>query len=82
MDALGVERIPASTTSGDFLRRFDESSVSALMDAINEVRKGIWRSQPEAARRLALIDVDGTLVPTLGQLGQHARGALRRQPPR
>lgn len=67
LDALGVERIPASTTSGDFLRRFTESTVSDLMDAINEVRKIIWREQPKLDRRLALIDVDGTLVPTLGE---------------
>lgn len=72
LDALGADRIPASTTAGDFLRRFDESSVSALMDAINAVRKNIWRSQPEADRRLALIDVDGTLVPTLGEMKEGA----------
>jgi hypothetical protein len=67
LDALGAERIPASTTAGDFLRRFTKSTVIDLMNAMNEVRADIWRQQPKRDRRLALIDVDGTIVPTLGE---------------
>lgn len=66
LNALGAERIPDATTAGDFLRRFDEPNVLALMEASNEARLGVWRSLPKASRKLALIDIDGTVVPTLG----------------
>ena len=72
MDALGAERIPASTTAGDYLRRYDTESVETLMDTINETRIPIWRSQPKKFRRLALIDVDGTLVETTGECKEGA----------
>ena len=67
LDALGAERIPDATTAGDFLRRFDEDSVLDLMEASNQARQRAWRSLPKASRKLALIDVDGTIVPTLGE---------------
>jgi hypothetical protein len=67
LDALGAKRIPASTTAGDYLRRYTPESVETLMDTINETRIPIWCSQPKAARRLAVIDVDGTLVETTGE---------------
>ena len=66
LDALGAERIPDATTAGDFLRRFDEPNVLGLMEASNEARLGAWSSLPKATRKLALIDIDGTIVPTLG----------------
>jgi hypothetical protein len=66
LDALGARRIPDATTAGDFLRRFTEPDVIELMEAKNDVRRRIWQSQPKSTRRLALIDVDGTIVPTLG----------------
>lgn len=66
LDALGAERIPAETTAGDFLRRFDEASVVELMEASNDARLEAWRSLPKVQRKLALIDVDGTIVPTFG----------------
>lgn len=66
LDALGAERIPDATTAGDFLRRFDKTNVLELMEASNEARLGVWRSLPQASRKLALIDIDGTIVPTLG----------------
>jgi len=64
LNALGARRIPDPTTAGDFLRRFAPEDVEALMEAINRARSGVWRAQPEAQRRLALIDVDGTIVET------------------
>ena len=68
LDALGAERIPASTTAGDYTRRFSTSSVLALMDAINEIRPKVWRKRlPRRERREAIIDVDGTLAPTTGE---------------
>lgn len=67
LDAVGARRIPDPTTAGDFLRRFDAESVLALQEAIHEARSSVWRSQPRAERRLATIDVDGTIVETGGQ---------------
>ena len=67
LDALGARRIPDSTTAGDFLRRFGEDDVVDLMEAINGARASVWRAQPDSARRLARIDVDGTIVETTGE---------------
>lgn len=68
MDALGAPRIPAATTAGDFTRRFTESDVIALMDAINGLRPKLWKAGlPRKERREAVIDIDGTLAPTTGE---------------
>jgi len=67
LNALGARRIPDPTTAGDFLRRFAAEDVETLMEAINRARSGVWRTQPRAQRRLAVIDVDGTIVETHGR---------------
>jgi hypothetical protein len=67
LDALGARRIPDSTTAGDFLRRFGEHDVVELMEAINAARASVWTAQPASARRLARIDVDGTITETTGE---------------
>lgn len=67
LNALGARRLPDPTTAGDFLRRFDAGKVSTLMEAINRSRSSVWRSQPRSERKLALIDVDGTIAETLGE---------------
>ncbi len=67
LNAVGARRIPAPTTAGDFLRRFDASSVLDLQEAINQSRSSVWRAQPQSKRRLARIDVDGTIVETTGE---------------
>ncbi|MBC8425636.1 hypothetical protein H8E07_16090, partial [bacterium] len=46
LDALGAKSIPDPTTAGDFCRRLEPDDVDALMDAINDTRVPIWRSQP------------------------------------
>lgn len=66
LDALGARRLPDPTTAGDFLRRFDATSVEALMDAIDRSRASVWRRQPSHERRLAVLDVDGTVAETGG----------------
>ncbi len=71
LNALGAQRIPDPTTAGDFLRRFGVEDVEGLMDAINRVRCRVWSTQPEADRRLALIDVDGTIAETHGHCKEH-----------
>lgn len=66
-DMLGAPRIPDPTTAGDFLRRFSEDHVTALMEAVNGVRRKVWAQLPAAERATAVIDVDGTLVGTTGE---------------
>jgi len=72
LNALDARRIPDPTTAGDFLRRFTAEDVEALMDAANEVRSRLWRAQPPHRRRLAWIDVDGTIVATTGECKEGA----------
>ena len=67
LDMLGAPRIPDPTTAGDFLRRFEQRDIEALMDAINGVRKKMWNRLPKTRRQTAVIDVDGTLVGTTGE---------------
>ena len=67
LDALGAQRIPDPTTGGDFCRRLKEEDINALMESFNEVRPRIWSQQPEEFFDEAKIDVDGTLVETLGE---------------
>jgi hypothetical protein len=66
LDALGAQRIPDPTTAGDFCRRFGRSDLTALHDAIDEVRLHVWAEQPDDFRDRATIDMDGTLVETTG----------------
>ena len=67
LDTLGCRRIPDPTTAGDFLRRFAESDVMDLMGAINATRVKVWKKLSRQERKLALIDVDGTIAPTTGE---------------
>jgi hypothetical protein len=67
LNALGAQRIPDPTTSGDFTRRFDESSIEALMEGINRVRQRVWSKQRRGFLDEAFIDVDGTMAPTKGK---------------
>jgi hypothetical protein len=67
MDMLGAQRIPDPTTSGDFLRRFDERSIETFQDVVNACRVVIWRHQRGEFRDRATIDLDGTSAPTLGE---------------
>ena len=67
LDALGAQRIPDPTTSGDFCRRFSESDIQTLMNTINDVRVNVWQQQPKSFFDEAIIDADGTLAPTTGE---------------
>src|SRR6266404_461520 len=62
LDALGAQRIPDPTTSGDFCRRFGAADVHTLIDLINSVRPRVWARQPADFFDLARIDMDGVLV--------------------
>jgi len=67
LDALNTVRIPDPTTAGDFCRRFERPHVEALMGAINEVRMKVWRRQDAPFFDEAIVEADGTLVPTTGE---------------
>jgi hypothetical protein len=64
LNALGADRIPDPTTAGDFCRRFRESDVITLMDAINQSRRRVWAQQPTEFFAEAILDADGTIVPS------------------
>jgi hypothetical protein len=68
MNALGADLIPDPTTAGDFCRRFTETDVVALMEAINTVRPQVWKSRGrDVLGPIAYVDADGTIAPTGGQ---------------
>jgi len=65
LDGLGTKSLPDPTTAGDFCRRFDESSVLELQEAINRARLKVWDQQPDSFfSEPAVIDADASIVPT------------------
>lgn len=64
LNCVGARRIPDPTTAGDFLRRFHATGVTALLDVVQTVRASVLHSQPQSERKLARIDVDGTITQT------------------
>ena len=67
MTALGADLIPDPTTAGDFCRRFAESDVVELMEAINAVRPALWTGRGrDLLGPITYLDVDGTIVGTTG----------------
>jgi hypothetical protein len=67
LDSIGAEAIPDPTTAGDFCRRFDESALRDLHNAIDDARLKVWKRQPDKFFDEAIIDMDGTLVITTGE---------------
>lgn len=67
LDGLGAQRIPDPTTSGDFTRRFTQSSISDLLDAVDATRVRVWKKQAQNFLGEAFIDIDGTLAGTYGE---------------
>lgn len=65
LDSLGVGRLPDSTTSGDFLRRFSQQDVldfgRAQLETTEQVLSGLL---PDDQRQLGIIDADGTMSAT------------------
>jgi hypothetical protein len=67
MNVFAAERIPDPTTAGDFLRRFDETSILELQETFNETRAKVWKLQDASFHKEAVIDVDGTIAETTGE---------------
>lgn len=71
LDAVGAMRIPDPTTAGDFCRRFWESHIDRLMEAINKTRLKVWSLQPPSfLEGEVFLDADGTMVETTGECKQ------------
>ena len=66
LESVGARKIPAPSTEGDFLRRFEPADVLALQEAFNESRLQVWQSQAAEMGKRATIDVDGTTAETTG----------------
>ena len=67
LDALGASRIPDPTTAGDFCRRFTVDNINTLQDIYDDVRIGLWKQQPQGFFDCAILDADGSLVPTAAE---------------
>jgi hypothetical protein len=71
LDGLGTPSLPDPTTAGDFCRRFDETSIMALQEAVNRVRLNVWAQQPASfLAQTARIDADASIIATDGQCKQ------------
>ena len=55
---LGTRRVPDPTTAGDFLRRFDSSSLNALDRAIDDMQAEVWRRSGIRKQSLGIVDID------------------------
>lgn len=65
--ALGAERLPAPSTSGDFLRRLGKDQIESLQRSFDEARVKVWGRQSRSFLKRALIDVDGKIADTQGE---------------
>lgn len=72
MNALGAQRIPDPTTAGDFCRRFGIEHIRILLDIINRIRLRVWHQQPPEFFEEAILDVDASVVTTLGECKEGA----------
>jgi hypothetical protein len=70
LNAVGAQRIPDPTTAGDFLRRFDAADIDTLQDVLNQKRVQLWQQQRPDFLEHAIIEADGSVVPTSGECKQ------------
>lgn len=69
---LGAERIPAPSTAGDFLRRFDRDDLTALQSAVDASRAKVWKKMPRRLRRHATVDIDSHIKEVYGECKEGA----------
>src|SRR3989442_9658189 len=74
LDALGASRIPDPTTAGDFWRRFRESGIENLNEAVHETRLRVWAQQPAEVLAEATIEADATIAPPTGECTEGSDG--------
>ena len=79
LEAVGAEKIPAPSTAGDFVRRFQAQDVGDLMEAVNESCRKVWAQHPASFFQRAEIDVDGSIAPTSGECKEGMDGDQLRQ---
>jgi hypothetical protein len=71
LDSIGARTIPDPTTAGDFCRRLSAAHIDVLMNIINVTRLNVWAQQPASFfEDVAIIEADGTIVPTSGECKQ------------
>jgi hypothetical protein len=69
---LGMPRVPDPTTAGDFLRRFDQPSLTSLDLALDQAMERAWQLLPRKVRRqrktqTAKVDLDSHFKEVYGQ---------------
>ncbi len=69
---VGACRVPDPTTAGDFLRRFDATSLGFLQYVFDETHEKVWAALPRAKRRMATVDLDSTIKPVYGECKEGA----------
>lgn len=65
--SLGAQRLPAPSTCGDFLRRFERKDLEDLQEAFDSVRLKVWSGLSRGERSRAILDVDGAMATTQGR---------------
>lgn len=69
---VGSKRMPAPSTSGDFLWSFSRGMGSAFQEAIDFCRCKVSRSLSLSKRQVSTIDIDPTIKPVYGECKEGA----------
>jgi hypothetical protein len=69
---LEAKCIPAPSTAGDFLRRFDPADLEALQSGVDAARVKVWKKMPHRLRRRATVDIDSHVKEVYGDCKQGA----------
>ena len=76
---LGAGCIPDPTTSGDFLRRFDDVQLAALDRAGDELQRRVWKlARGKKKQKLGIVDLDSHVHPVFGDKKEGADFSYKR----